>query len=418
MKRLLIILPLLFLPALAHAATIDLGISSGSISFSDELVAGTTIRIYAEVTNMGDTDVAGYVSFFQGTVPIDDSQVISVRAGGVPEEVYVDFTVPGGDFNVRAEIRGTDPEDENPANDVAMTKLFTPSFDDDGDGVENGTDNCPESENASQADSDGDGTGNACDDDDDDDGLTDDVEKELGTSTTASDSDEDGTDDADDAYPTDAARAVVEPAPVAPVAPPVADAEAPADAPPPAAVLLTASDTDTEADVETSSTAIAPSGDARADFILSPKAIFSYARASWNTFTFTAVTPETDGWQYRWDFGDGVTSSRSEVRHTYSTSGEYSVTFRVTDPSGQASEDSTAVRVRFWTLQNRLVDILLASLSLLLICGAMAVNRLFRRTSSVSIPVPAIGRDPARGGGVADSANKATKLTVRNTDNE
>jgi hypothetical protein len=45
--------------------------------------------------------------------------------------------------------------------------------DDDGDGVANGVDNCPEVSTADQTDTDGDGHGNPCDADDDGDGVAD-----------------------------------------------------------------------------------------------------------------------------------------------------------------------------------------------------------------------------------------------------
>ena len=94
MRFLISTLVLFLVPVFAFAAGADLSIGSSNISFSDDLIAGTQVRIYSQVTNVGDEDVAGYVSFFQGSLPIGDSQVISVRSGGVPEEVYVDFVVP------------------------------------------------------------------------------------------------------------------------------------------------------------------------------------------------------------------------------------------------------------------------------------------------------------------------------------
>lgn len=411
MTRFLLALCLVFLPAVAHAASVDLSISSDTISFSDDLVSGSTIRIYAEVKNVGDQDVSGYVSFYQGSQPIGDSQVISVRAGGLPEEVYVDFVVPSGQFNIRADIRGTDPEDENTSNNSALTRLYTPILDDDGDGVENDEDNCPSDANANQRDSDGDGDGDACDDDDDNDGLTDDVERELGTSQTKSDTDGDGVEDADDAYPTDATKSVIPPpAPVVtPVATPAATTTtkttpAPVEEAPKTAAVAVSDEVVTEPVVEDTPIAVEPS-----DLTLSPSAIFSYARVSWDTFAFKAVVPDTAGYQYRWDFGDGVTSSRSSVQHAYAGSGEYTVTFRVTDPSGQTAEDSTAVRVPFWSLQNRLVDVLLAFLTMLLLVGIAMIAKFSRRPTPFST---SIGDEDADG----DAA--PTRVKVRNLDEE
>ncbi|MCP5152824.1 MAG: thrombospondin type 3 repeat-containing protein [Ectothiorhodospiraceae bacterium] len=52
--------------------------------------------------------------------------------------------------------------------------------DDDGDGVDDGADNCPLIANANQLDTDDDGAGNACDDDDDGDGISDAAESAAG----------------------------------------------------------------------------------------------------------------------------------------------------------------------------------------------------------------------------------------------
>lgn len=372
----------------ARAGTVDLGISADSISFSDELISGTEIRMYAQITNLGEEDVSGYISFFQGSVPIDDSRVISVRAGGVPEEVFVDFIVPSGVFNIRAEIRGTDPQDQNSANDTVMTRLFTPILDDDRDGVANADDNCPSAANAGQSDADGDGAGDACDEDDDDDGLSDDVESELGTSSTSSDSDGDGVEDPDDAFPTDATKSVIPKPVTAPASVAVPSAAVTPSAAATASLAVSASDAEriSEPDAlpaeegEPSET-LTPSG-----LAFSPKAVFLYERLSWNTFGFNSVVPETEGYQYVWDFGDGVTSSRAKVQHTYASSGSFVVTYRVTDPSGQSSEDVAAVDVPFWTLENRVVDLLLGVLALMLLAGMAVVARLFRRQNEALLP--------------------------------
>lgn len=377
------LLAILFLlaPFAANAADVDLGVSANDISFSKPLVAGDRIRLYATVHNYGDEDVEGYVSFFQGSLAIGDSQVISVRSGGSPEDVYVDFVVPSGSFNIRAEIRGTDPEDENSGNDVAITKLFTPIVDDDRDGVENAADNCPSADNENQLDTDADGQGDACDDDDDNDGLTDGVEKELGSSPTSRDTDGDGVLDPNDAYPTDASRSVVPPPPK--------PTPAPTPAPKPTPVVAAAED-DTVAPVQAEPTAtaepvaepiavLAPVSDPVDDMNVSPHAVFRYTRVSWNTFTFTALVPEVEGAQVAWDFGDGVTSNRREVTHTFHASGDYQVTFRVVNPDGSSAEDQTTVSVPFFTLENRVVLLLVGGLSVLLVLALILMLRLSRK---------------------------------------
>ncbi|MCH8049290.1 thrombospondin type 3 repeat-containing protein, partial [Patescibacteria group bacterium] len=206
MFRRFLILAIAFalVPITISAAESDLGISPSDIRFSTEtLVSGAEIRIYAAIKNFGNEDTSGYVYFYQGTQPIGVSQIVSTVAGGEKDEVWVDFSVPYGAFNIKAEIKGQDPDDTNPSNDVAITSLFNPIVDEDRDGIEDSEDNCPEDANTDQADTDKDGAGDVCDDDDDNDGLTDDVEQELGTDPKDTDTDGDGVSDADDSAPLD-----------------------------------------------------------------------------------------------------------------------------------------------------------------------------------------------------------------------
>ena len=206
MRYLFFLLGWILLPASVHAAA-DLAISPQDIRFSrSQLVAGDEVRIYAKIYNVGDEDVSGYVSFYQGSSLIDDSLVISLPANGNADEVYVDFVVPDGSFNIWALVRGTDPADANPNNDSALTAAFIPVVDDDRDGIVNDEDNCPDASNSDQLDTDADGEGDGCDVDDDNDGLSDDVETELHSDPTLVDTDGDGINDAEDAFPDDADR--------------------------------------------------------------------------------------------------------------------------------------------------------------------------------------------------------------------
>jgi hypothetical protein len=73
--------------------------------------------------------------------------------------------------------------------------------DNDSDGIQNDSDNCPADPNPDQSDVDGDTLGDACDDDDDDDGLSDADEAILGcTDPLDSDSDGDGLYDGAERY--------------------------------------------------------------------------------------------------------------------------------------------------------------------------------------------------------------------------
>jgi hypothetical protein len=395
MKHFLFALLLMIIPGSAFAAS-DLYLLPSDIRFSqDVLYAGDTVRIYASVHNGGAEDVSGYISFYQGATLLGDSQVISVIAGGNPEEVYVDFVVPSGDFNIMAQIKGTDPEDSNLGNNIALTGSLEPVFDDDRDGFENDVDNCPSDYNEVQDDTDGDGEGDACDDDDDGDGLTVETEAELGTNRLNQDSDGDGVNDADDAYPTDPNRWEYEPEPEPEVEEVVEEAELTEEVTVEVPEVLDAliqevaesllgGEVTQTSDLEVEETQEEPEAQETSDIEkvslnLSPNAIFSYSRTDWNTYAFEVLGPEADAAVYVWDFDDGTTSSKSLVEHTFKSAGAYSVTLTITNASGEVSSESSIVHIPFFSLNNWIVLVAVVALSLLLLAGLISVVMLAKK---------------------------------------
>jgi hypothetical protein len=325
----------------------DMSISASQIWFStDTLVSGEEVRVYAAVDNRGDEDISGYVYFYHGATPIGPSQVVSTVVGGENDQVWIDFEIPYGDFNIRAEIKGTSPADENPDNDLAITTLFHPIVDDDGDAVEDGEDNCPSVANADQLDTDNDGLGDACDDDDDNDSLTDDVEQGIGTDPLDIDTDGDGVTDGEDEYPTGN-----DPEPT------------PEPEPEPTPVIQTpkalesvldlirgdddADDEEASADTEVA----AEDRPAETLFLISPNATFIYNPIDWRTYEFKALV-ELEDVQLLWDFGDGSTSTQSAVDHAYDSSGDYTITLTAIDAEGNRHVDTQNVSISFFHLQN------------------------------------------------------------------
>lgn len=220
----------LFAP-LVHAVEVTTDLAVDSIFFStEEFVAGDHIRLYARVENHGAEDVIAYVTFRRGSTAIGNSQLVSVRAHGLPDEVFVDFEVPREQFNIAATVHPDSAPDTNPSNNEKLTTIFTPTIDDDRDAVPDAQDNCPNVSNSDQRNADSDAPGDACDPDDDNDTLTDAQEAVAGTNPTKSDSDGDGSPDAIDAFPTDSSRTkraapVPVPKPIAAPPPVVAPAE-------------------------------------------------------------------------------------------------------------------------------------------------------------------------------------------------
>ena len=263
---------LLFLTALSLSflflignslAKTDLSIIGTDITFSkDEPVEGDSVRAFARVFNMGDTDVYGFVVFFDNGKEISDPQPISVKINTY-DDVFIDWPVKPGVHTIQAKIVGTNLFDEDSGNNIAVKDDYFVDLDTDGDKVGNKKDNDddndglvdekefaagtdpldPDSDgdrvrdnidpfpmdSKEWRDSDADGLGDNADTDDDNDGLLDDdelfvwgsnptnpdsdgdsfsdkKEVDLGTNLLKKDSDEDGVIDSEDGFPLDPAR--------------------------------------------------------------------------------------------------------------------------------------------------------------------------------------------------------------------
>lgn len=329
-------------PLRVHAGTADLSLDANSISFSQSaLYAGETIRIYAKVRNVGEADVSAYVTFYQGGMLIGTSQAVSTRAGGNPDDVYVDFTVPTGSFNIRAVIQGSSPQDSNPANDAAQTPLYTPIVDADRDGVLDDVDNCVSDSNADQLDTDKDGKGDVCDNDDDGDGVA----------------------DSADQYPLDASKSKDAPVvitapvvavpvttvtPIAATTATVGTTSSPVSGSASSAVALSASD----AEAADTSAPIVTIANTTSKLTTSPLARFTWRQVDWRTYEFTLAEQPTDGVRFSWDFGDGATSVQPQITHAFSGPGSYTVTLAIVDDIGNTLSDAQAFDVTFFHLDN------------------------------------------------------------------
>lgn len=348
------------LPQSLFAAAADLSISAANIRFSeDTLYAGETVRLYATVRNYSDVDVSAKVIFYQGAVLIGSSQTVSVLAGGGSDDVYVDYEVPKGTFNIRAVVHGQDPEDSNSANDEAITGLFTSVSDGDHDGVVDEEDNCENDANADQADADSDDLGDVCDDDRDGDGVR----------------------NANDAYPDDASRSaktvvtpdvpaevVVEPVVAEPVAIALPSLDNIQTAVPAAVDVSSSASVSAPAETVTELPTANPGIFGFGTLSISPYAQFSYRQIDWRTYEFSALSSEGEGGvTYGWDFGDGATSAQQTLTHAFPDAGQYVVTLAVIDEAGNMMSDAQTFDISFFHLHNPWIQATLALLFFVLL---------------------------------------------------
>ncbi len=166
---------------LATPVFADLSISGDELTLqpSSGVLHGKVVRIYTTVRNQGDIDLIGTVKFFVDGAQIATDQPVSVKAGSIPDEVFINWTAIAGSHKVAAQIFPSEAEGDNPANNYVEQNFFV------------------------DADTDLDGTGNSIDIDDDNDGLNDVDEESLGTNPRKSDTDGDGVGDKSDVFPLD-----------------------------------------------------------------------------------------------------------------------------------------------------------------------------------------------------------------------
>lgn len=424
MKKILfvIMVAVLILPntVLGASCTYDLGISGNDISFSKNLVAYQKVRIYATIHNYGSEDTSGYVTFYQGDLLIGDSQVVSVRANGLADEVYVDWDVPSGSFNIRAQINGQKPKDENAENDLAISQLFVPLPDNDRDGISDEEDDDDDNDGVKDVnepilgtdpfqtdtdndgcwdgqddfpvdpheciDTDGDGIGDNSDSDDDNDGLSDGQENNLGTDPKKADTDGDGVIDSQDDYPLDSSRTTR----LAAVQPKTGINTNNADS-------ASATNLNTplispeliNVNINLDSSGALPvnlNGSINLDLIkttgLNPQVGIGLVEKSWNTFIFT---PELKGLleqnlTYRWDLGDGTISTDKIIEHTYSGSGSYQIKLDISGKNDLTMSSNKDLRISFFHAANNKLWLIIGVLMLILLgLVGLAMSSLKRR---------------------------------------
>jgi len=345
MKKILVLLFFLLMPCFVFAQgqpEYDLAMKSNDLVLSkadSNLIAGETIRVYATVINNGQKDAAGVVAFFVGGKTVGTTAV-SVRVGGVKDEVYVDFTLPSSDFNIMAKVVEVDPRDDVLTNNEALSRMFHV-----------------------QTDADSDGQGDEVDADDDNDSVSDVQETQNGTNPNSADSDKDGVADGTDAFPLDPKKQTVEP--IKPVVVPPAQKEEPKAFLP---KLAEQTKKVVAPIIEKVTAETADSGVVEAErekeieqFYKSPQVELlksvniSATQINWNKFdfSFTTNSPDikADQLSYVWDFGDGSTSVKNG-EHTFYSAGDNYITLKVKGPFNNDLYASYKITIKFFSVYN------------------------------------------------------------------
>jgi hypothetical protein len=403
MKKIIFSLSILLIAPLALLAadnTYDLGIEPSDISFSKELVAGQKVRIYAAIHNNGIEDVSGYVTFYQGDQLIGDSQVISVRAGGLADEIYVDFTVPSGSFNIRADINGQKPKDENTNNDLTVSSYFIPLPDTDGDSIPDNKDEDDDNDGVKDDrepllgtdplnpdtdgdgcldgqddfpldpklchDTDGDGIDDRQDNDDDNDGLSDKQEAALGTDPKNPDTDGDSIIDREDDFPLDPKRSKKETISNANVNENlnISDTNSNENL----NLDINAADTNENLNLATENLNETANLN-ESGFAPHSNLAITLTKQNWDTYVFR---PQLRGivdenLTYEWDFGDGSKSNQKVAQHQFANSGKYKISLKITGENDLALTTAKELKISFFNLENIKLWFVLGILGLLLL---------------------------------------------------
>ena len=118
-------------------AKTDLSIAETDVTFSKaDPLDGDLIRVYARVFNSGDNDVSGYVVFSSDEKEIANHQPISLKPNTY-DDVFIDWKVKAGTYNIKAKIIGLNSIDDNIGNNETIKKDFFVDLDTDGDGIGN-----------------------------------------------------------------------------------------------------------------------------------------------------------------------------------------------------------------------------------------------------------------------------------------
>ena len=201
-------------PSLAQDEGGDIAVES--LWTNVDVIAGQEVSLYAKVLNLSDKDLLGTVKFFDSTNGnyVGFDQQVSIVAGGT-DEVFVSWSSETlGNNEIAVRVVPWESNGDDPNNNKIVASIFVDidsdqdgipnqkDPDDDNDGVDDAADAFP-LDASETADVDGDGTGDNADKDDDNDGVIDLEDVFPLDPNESKDSDKDGIGDNADAFPED-----------------------------------------------------------------------------------------------------------------------------------------------------------------------------------------------------------------------
>ena len=367
--------------------TSDLSINSVPLFAepSTGVAEGQLVRLYATVENLGSVDSLGSVQFAVDDVSLGPAVAVSVRAGGNPDEVFVQWPATPGTKKISATLIPLNPEADDPLNNLVITFLQI-DFDTDGDGVGNvfdvdndndgltdeqeekdGTDpNYPDTDRdgygdkrdvfpldpTEHEDTDGDGIGNVRDLDDDNDGLSDTEEDALGTNALNPDTDGDGAqycNDLADQFPLDAAACGDDPLWRDTDSDGVGDATDTDDDNDGTPDVRDAFPRDATESRDSDGDGLGDNAD-RYDNNLGPVPVIGGDRHVFFGVPFSldaTGSVDVDGSivSFAWNMGDGTKKLGPVAEHSYSELGIYTVEVVITDNSGETRSKTIEITV-------------------------------------------------------------------------
>ncbi len=350
----------------------DLSLGPESVSFKPNVLIGEKVRIYATVRNNSSADLGGVVKYYDEKLAdfLGADQAVSVLANAT-DDVFIDFIARDyGEHPISVRVIPWESDGDDPNNNKVTKSIFV-DRDSDGDGIGDQVDTDDDNDSVSDRDdafpnnpsewldSDGDGIGDNADNDDDNDGVSDAEDVFPTDARDSQDDDGDGVGNNQDKFPDDPTEF---------------------------------RDTDNDglgdnADPDSSNKGPIPVIET------AKKQLRVKEIATFNALKST--DPDGDVVEYQWDFGDGTQEDSVVVDHVYEERGEYTVSLRVTDNSGESRVQKIQIIVGY-SLIGILLLITTILLILLIIIGLMYSSKKPAKTKTVSVAKVSPKKAPAK----------------------